>query len=73
MKYRHVTTGGKPGFREVTIREKDKAQGLYVQGPVGMVHVFMGHKELAVTVWPFSGNSVEIRGPKDANIKVERF
>ena len=72
MKYRHVKTGGLPGFREVTIREKDKCKGLYTQGPVGMVHVFMGFRELSVTVWPLD-NPVEIRGPKDANITLERF
>ena len=62
MKYRRVTTGGKPGF----------CKGLYIQGPMGMVYVNMRFPELAVTVWPLD-NPVEIRGPKDANITLDRF
>ena len=72
MKYRHVRTGGLPGFREVKIREKDKSKGLYIQGPMGMVHVNMGFPELTVTVWPLD-NPVEIRGPQGANITLNRF
>jgi len=73
MKYRHVKTGGLPGFCEVTIREKDKCKGLYIQGPVGMVHVFMGFRELAVMVWPLDKVPVKISGPEDANITIDRF
>ena len=72
MKYRHVKTGGLPGFREVKIQEKDKSMGLYIRGPMGMVYVNMRFPELAVTVWPLD-NPVEIRGPKDANITLDRF
>jgi len=73
MKYRRVTTGGKPGFCEVTIREKDKCKGLYIQGPMGMVYVNMRFPELAVTVWPLDKVPVKISGPEDANITIDRF
>jgi len=73
MKYRRVTTGGKPGFCEVTIREKDKSMGLYIRGPMGMVYVNMRFPELAVTVWPLDKVPVKISGPEDANITLNRF